>query len=65
LKAILQVSNVLFSAVEACLLGMALFGRERELETSERFLQHVRLWTMRFDANCEDVVKEPAKRGSQ
>lgn len=38
-----------------------LFGRERELEKSERFMQSVRLWNLRFDANCEDVLKQPAK----
>ncbi|KAJ0119606.1 vegetative cell wall protein gp1 [Diaporthe amygdali] len=38
-----------------------LFGRERELEKSERFMQSVRLWNLRFDANCEDVLKQPSK----
>ncbi|KKY35646.1 putative vegetative cell wall protein gp1 [Diaporthe ampelina] len=38
-----------------------LFGRERELEKSERFMQQVRLWNMRFDANCEEVLKQPTK----
>lgn len=36
-----------------------LFGRERELEKTERFMQSVRLWNLRFDANCEDVLKKP------
>lgn len=34
-----------------------IFGRERELEKTERFMQHVRLWNMRFDANCEGILK--------
>lgn len=34
-----------------------IFGRERELEKTERFMQQVRLWNMRFDANCEGVLK--------
>ncbi|ROW03339.1 hypothetical protein VSDG_01267 [Cytospora chrysosperma] len=38
-----------------------LFGRERELEKTERFMQSVRLWNLRFDANCEDVLKHPGK----
>ncbi|KAL2280810.1 hypothetical protein FJTKL_12313 [Diaporthe vaccinii] len=38
-----------------------LFGRERELEKSERFMQQVRLWNMRFDANCEEVLRQPTK----
>lgn len=36
-----------------------LFGRERELEKTERFMQSVRLWNLRFDANCEDILKKP------
>lgn len=38
-----------------------LFGRERELEKSERFMQQVRLWNLRFDANCEEVLRQPTK----
>ena len=33
-----------------------IFGRERELELTEKLMQSVRLWSMRFDANCEDIV---------
>ncbi|KAI1256634.1 hypothetical protein MGN70_001759 [Eutypa lata] len=36
-----------------------MFGRERELEKTERFMQSVRLWNLRFDANCEDILKKP------
>ncbi|ORY61398.1 uncharacterized protein BCR38DRAFT_348494 [Pseudomassariella vexata] len=36
-----------------------LFGRERELEKTERFMQSVRLWNLRFDANCEEILKKP------
>ncbi|KAI3319432.1 hypothetical protein HD806DRAFT_259879 [Xylariaceae sp. AK1471] len=38
-----------------------LFGRERELERTERFMQTVRLWNLRFDANCEEILKMPAR----
>ncbi|KAI1817306.1 vegetative cell wall protein gp1 [Poronia punctata] len=38
-----------------------LFGRERELEKTERFMQQVRLWNLRFDANCEEILKKPTK----
>lgn len=38
-----------------------LFGREREMEKTERFMQSVRLWNLRFDANCEDIIREPAQ----
>ncbi|KAK6073866.1 vegetative cell wall protein gp1 [Seiridium cupressi] len=36
-----------------------LFGRERELEKTERFMQQTRLWNLRFDANCEEILKKP------
>lgn len=36
-----------------------MFGRERKLEKTEQFMQSVRLWNLRFDANCEDVLKHP------
>jgi hypothetical protein len=36
-----------------------LFGRERELDKTERFMASVRLWNLRFDANCEEILKKP------
>lgn len=36
-----------------------LFGRERELEKTERFMNSVRLWNLRFDTNCEEILKSP------
>lgn len=36
-----------------------LFGRERELERTERFMTSIRLWNLRFDANCEDIIRKP------
>lgn len=36
-----------------------MFGRDREFEKTEKFMQSVRLWNLRFDANCEDVLKNP------
>ncbi|KAI1077184.1 hypothetical protein F5B20DRAFT_275949 [Whalleya microplaca] len=38
-----------------------LFGRDRELQRTENFMQQVRLWNHRFDANCEDILKHPKK----
>ncbi|KAJ9142323.1 Vegetative cell wall protein gp1 [Pleurostoma richardsiae] len=38
-----------------------LFGRERELERTERFMQSVRTWNVRFDANCEEILRNPTK----
>jgi hypothetical protein len=36
-----------------------LFGRERELEKTEKFMASVRLWNLRFDTNCEDILRKP------
>jgi hypothetical protein len=36
-----------------------LFGRERELARTEQFMQSVRLWNLRFDANCEEIIRKP------
>lgn len=36
-----------------------LFGRDRELEKTEKFMQSVRLWNLRFNANCEEILKNP------
>lgn len=36
-----------------------LFGTDRELEKTEKFMQAVRLWNLRFDANCEEILKKP------
>ena len=36
-----------------------LFGRDRELAKTERFMQSVRLFNLRFDANCEEILRNP------
>lgn len=36
-----------------------LFGRERELEKTEKFMASVRLWNLRFDTNCEEILRKP------
>ncbi|KAK0744357.1 hypothetical protein B0T21DRAFT_389727 [Apiosordaria backusii] len=38
---------------------LTLFGRERELEKTERFMHSVRLWNLRFDTNCEEILRSP------
>ncbi|XP_044719045.1 vegetative cell wall protein gp1 [Hirsutella rhossiliensis] len=36
-----------------------LFGRDRELAKTEKFMQSVRLFNLRFDANCSDILSKP------
>ncbi|KAI4200493.1 MAG: hypothetical protein LQ350_003863 [Teloschistes chrysophthalmus] len=38
----------------------SIFGRDRELERTEGLMQSIRLWNVRFDANCEDVLRRPS-----
>lgn len=37
----------------------SIFGRDRELESTEKFMSSIRLWNMRFDANCEEILRKP------
>lgn len=36
-----------------------IFGRDRELERTEKLMTAMRLWSMRFDANCDDILRYP------
>jgi hypothetical protein len=38
-----------------------LFGRDRELARTERFMQNMRIFNLRFDANCEDIIRNPSQ----
>ncbi len=38
-----------------------LFGPDREGEKTDKFMQSIRLFNMRFDANCDDVVRNPTR----
>ncbi|KAL6890656.1 hypothetical protein GGI43DRAFT_425437 [Trichoderma evansii] len=37
-----------------------LFGRDRELNKTEKLMQNLRLFSMRFDANCEAILANPS-----
>ncbi|KAH8731025.1 hypothetical protein GQ44DRAFT_605475 [Phaeosphaeriaceae sp. PMI808] len=38
----------------------SLFGRDRELEKTEKLMTGIRLWSMRFDANCNAILNHPS-----
>ncbi|TLD34471.1 hypothetical protein E2P81_ATG04636 [Venturia nashicola] len=38
----------------------SLFGRDRELDKTEKLMSAIRLWSMRFDANCDEILRNPA-----
>ncbi|PGH16504.1 hypothetical protein AJ80_05189 [Polytolypa hystricis UAMH7299] len=37
----------------------SIFGRDRELENTEKLMNAIRMWNMRFDANCEEILRRP------
>ncbi len=37
----------------------SIFGRDRQLENTEKFMTSIRLWDLRFGANCEDILRNP------
>lgn len=37
----------------------SIFGRDRMLDTTEKFMASTRLWNVRFDKNCEEILREP------
>jgi hypothetical protein len=39
----------------------SIFGRDRQLEATEKFMSSIRLWNLRFDANCEDILRKPGQ----
>ncbi|KAL9061297.1 MAG: hypothetical protein Q9162_000171 [Coniocarpon cinnabarinum] len=38
----------------------SIFGRDRKLEETERLMTGMRLWSTRFDANCEEILRYPS-----
>lgn len=37
----------------------SIFGRDRMLDSTEQLMASIRLWNMRFDKNCEEVLRKP------
>lgn len=37
----------------------SIFGRDRQLENTEKLMAGIRLWNLIFDANCEDILRRP------
>jgi hypothetical protein len=45
-----------------CEFVESIFGRDRELENTEKLMNSIRLWNMRFDANCEEILRRPSAK---
>ncbi|KAK5111826.1 hypothetical protein LTR85_011724 [Meristemomyces frigidus] len=52
--------NVTMGKNSGCEFVDAIFGRDREMERTEKMMTGMRLWSMRFDANCEEILRNPA-----
>ena len=37
----------------------SMFGRDRLLDSTEKLMANIRLWSMRFDANVEPILQDP------
>lgn len=42
-----------------CQFVDSIFGRDRQLEKTEDLMQGMRLWTYRFDVNCDHILRRP------
>lgn len=52
-----SMKNVTMGKNSGCAFVDAIFGRDRELEKTEKLMTGIRLWGMRFDANCEAILR--------
>ena len=55
-----SMKNVTMGKNSGCAFVDAIFGRDRELEKTEKLMTGMRLWSMRFDANCESILRRPS-----
>lgn len=46
-----------------CEFVLSIFGRDRKLPDTEQLMNSIRIWDMRFDANCEAILR-PSRRRS-
>lgn len=53
----IEGSAVILGHNSGCEFVDSMFGRDRELKTTEKLMHSIRVWNMRFDANCEDILK--------
>lgn len=47
-----------------CEFVESIFGRDRKLQDTEKLMNSIRLWDMRFDANCESILR-PSRTSSR
>lgn len=57
-------SRVSMGRNAGCEFVDSIFGRDRKLDETEKLMSSIRTWDMRFDANCEAVLR-PSRRSSR
>ena len=48
-----------------CAFVDSIFGRDRELRTTEGLMQGMRLWNHRFDSNCEKILERASAKKNE
>lgn len=51
--------NVTMGKNSGCEFVDAIFSVDREMDRTEKMMTGMRLWSMRFDANCEEILRNP------
>ncbi|KAK6418349.1 hypothetical protein LTR95_017196, partial [Oleoguttula sp. CCFEE 5521] len=54
-----DAKNVTMGKNSGCEFVDAIFGRDRELERTEKVMTGIRLWSLRFDANVTPILAKP------
>jgi hypothetical protein len=54
-----DAKNVTMGKNSGCEFVDAIFGRDRELERTEKIMTGIRLWSLRFDANVTPILAAP------
>jgi len=52
--------SVAMGAKSGCAFVDAMFGRDRNLGITEKLMDSILLWSKRFDANCDDILRNPS-----
>lgn len=50
-------SSVSMGRNAGCEFVESIFGRDRELENTEKLMNSIHVWSVRFDMNCEDIFR--------
>lgn len=52
----------LVGAKGGCEFVDTMFGRDRKLKETEKLMKAMRMWSIRFDANCTEILRDAGRR---